>query len=70
MSGDTYAALQAAVEYAAYHGGAFDPTLAPLTDLWGINTENAHVPAQAEIDEALTMWAIRTSNCWETIRYS
>lgn len=54
VSDDTYAALQAAVEYAAYTGGAFDPTLAPLTDLWGINTENAHVPAQAEIDEALT----------------
>ncbi len=31
-----------------------DPTMAPLTDLWGINTYHAHVPAQAEIDAALT----------------
>ena len=34
--------------------GAFDPTMAPLTDLWGIGTDNARVPAQSEIDEALT----------------
>lgn len=54
VSDDTYAAIQAAVQYAELTGGAFDPTMAPLTDLWGINTENAHVPAQAEIDEALT----------------
>ena len=26
----------------------------PLTDLWGIGTDNARVPAQSEIDEALT----------------
>ena len=30
------------------------PTMAPLTDLWGIGTDNARVPAQSEIDEALT----------------
>ena len=29
--------------------GAFDPTMAPLTDLWGIGTDNARVPAQSEI---------------------
>lgn len=28
--------------------------MAPLTDLWGIGTDNARVPAQSEIDEALT----------------
>lgn len=33
--------------------GLFDPTTARLTDLWGIGTENAHVPAQSEIDETL-----------------
>lgn len=54
VSEDTYAAIEAAVQYAELTGGAFDPTMAPLTDLWGINTDNAHVPAQAEIDEALT----------------
>ena len=34
--------------------GAFDPAVAVLTDLWGIGTDNARVPAQSEIDEALT----------------
>ena len=53
VSADTYAAIQAAVQYAEFTGGAFDPTMAPLTDLWGINTDNAHVPEQAEIDAAL-----------------
>lgn len=54
VSEDTYAAIEAAVQFAEWTGGAFDPTMAPLTDLWGINTDHAHVPAQAEIDAALT----------------
>ena len=54
VSDDTYAALTQAIEYAEMTNGAFDPTLAPLTDLWGIGTDNARVPAQSEIDEALT----------------
>ena len=54
VSEDTYAAIEAAVQFAEWTGGAFDPTMAPLTDLWGINTDNAHVPEQAEIDAALT----------------
>lgn len=54
VSEDTYAAIEAAVQFAELTGGAFDPTMAPLTDLWGINTDNAHVPAQTEIDAALT----------------
>ena len=53
VSDETYAAIEAAVQYAELTGGAFDPTMATLTDLWGINTENAHVPAQAEIEAAL-----------------
>ena len=53
VSEDTYAAIEAAVQYAELTGGAFDPTMAPLTDLWGIGTEQAQVPAQAEIDAAL-----------------
>lgn len=49
---DTYAAIEAAVQYAALTDGAFDPTMAALTDLWGIGTEAAHVPPQAAIDAA------------------
>ncbi len=51
---DTYDALSRAVEYAALTGGAFDPTTAPLSDLWGIGTDQAAVPSQAAIDEALS----------------
>lgn len=54
VSEDTYAALEQALAYAELTGGAFDPTMAPVTDLWGIGTDNARVPAQSEIDEALS----------------
>lgn len=54
VSADTYAAIEAAVNFAELTDGAFDPTMAPLTDLWGIGTDDAHVPQQQEIDEALT----------------
>ena len=33
--------------------GVFDPTVAVVGDLWGINTDEEHVPSQGEIDEAL-----------------
>ena len=33
VSEDTYAAIEAALQYAELTGGAFDPTMAPLTDL-------------------------------------
>ena len=54
VSEDTYTALEKALEYAEMTNGTFDPTMAPLTDLWGIGTDNARVPTQSEIDEALT----------------
>lgn len=53
VSADTYAAISDAVDYAVLTNGAFDPTMAVLTDLWGINTEGAHVPENAEVKAAL-----------------
>lgn len=53
LSQDTYDLLAFAREMAEETGGSFDPTVAPLSDLWGIGTENAHIPAQTEIDAAL-----------------
>lgn len=50
---DAYLALAEAVQYAALTGGAFDPTTAPLSDLWGIGTEQAAVPAPEAVAEAL-----------------
>lgn len=54
LDDDTYAALCAAVEYAELTGGAFDPTTASLSDLWGIGTDNAAVPDAPAIEQALT----------------
>lgn len=48
-----YPYVAKACEMAKTTGGAYDPTVAPLTDLWGIGTDRAHVPAQSEIDAAL-----------------
>lgn len=53
VSEDTYTALEKALEYAEMTNGTFDPTMAPLTDLWGIGTEHQQVPAQSDIDAAL-----------------
>ncbi len=52
LSEETAAVLETALAVAAETGGAYDPTVAPLTDLWQIGTEHARVPAQDEIDAA------------------
>lgn len=52
--GETLEALAAAREIARQTDGAYDPTVYPLMTLWGFGTENAHVPQQTDIDEALT----------------
>lgn len=45
--------LSTALDLSAATNGAYDPTVAPLTDLWGIGTEHQKVPSQSEIDAAL-----------------
>ena len=45
--------LSTALELSAATNGAYDPTVAPLTDLWGIGTDHQKVPSQSEIDAAL-----------------
>lgn len=53
VSEDTYHVVQEALKYAELTGGLFDPTVAPLVDLWSIGTEKARVPASEELREAL-----------------
>lgn len=53
LSQDTYDLLAFARGMAEQTGGCFDPTVAALSDLWGVGTEVARVPAQDEIDAAL-----------------
>lgn len=50
---ELYEVIETAVAYAELTDGAYDPTTAPLSELWQIGTEQAHVPTQAEIDAAL-----------------
>lgn len=42
-----------AIEYFDATGGAFDPTVKPLTDLWNITGENPQVPGENDIKTAL-----------------
>lgn len=54
LDDDVYNALKQAVELANFTGGAFDPTTAVLSDLWGIGTDSPTVPSDEQITEALT----------------
>lgn len=55
LSGDTAALLRSALQYSAETDGAFDVTIAPLVELWGITTDSPRVPAQEEIDALLPL---------------
>lgn len=47
--------LQQALDIAKKTGGAFDPTIGPLVDLWDIGGDNSHVPSQEAIDHARSL---------------
>jgi thiamine biosynthesis lipoprotein len=53
VSEDTFYVVQRGLEYSRMTDGAFDITIGPLVDLWGIGTEYAAVPEEQEIDELL-----------------
>jgi thiamine biosynthesis lipoprotein len=47
--------LETALYYAELSDGAFDPTIGPLTRLWGIGTDSERVPGEGEIARALRL---------------
>jgi thiamine biosynthesis lipoprotein len=47
--------LETALYYAELSGGAFDPTIGPLVQLWGIGTDSERVPDEGEIARALRL---------------
>ncbi len=55
LSPDTAALLERAVALCRETGGRFDPTVCPLTTLWGFRSDHPRVPAQAEIDALLPL---------------
>lgn len=47
--------LSIALEFSKASDGLFDVSIAPLTMLWGIDTENATIPTKTEIDSLLSL---------------
>jgi len=55
VSPDTFLVVQKALEIARLSGGAFDPTVGPLVEAWGIGGENPRRPNDEEIAHLLTL---------------
>ncbi len=47
--------VEQAIRFSDETDGAFDITIAPLVDLWAINSDAPHIPSQAEIDSLLPL---------------
>jgi FAD:protein FMN transferase len=54
VSPDTLSVVRTGLEYSRASGGAFDITIGPVVQLWGIGTEDARVPEEAEIADAVS----------------
>jgi len=55
VSADVFPLIETAYEYSAIPDGGFDLTIGPITDLWRIGFDDAHVPESSEIEEALPL---------------
>jgi len=55
LSAQTYHVLSQATEFAAITGGAFDPTIGSLVQLWGINSGNGKVPVEQDIQKSIAL---------------
>lgn len=55
VSSDTYYIIKRALDYAQLSAGAFDPTIGPLVQLWGIGTKEEQVPHKEKITKKLAV---------------
>jgi thiamine biosynthesis lipoprotein len=55
VSQDSFDIATLAVELAQLSGGAFDPSIGPVSLLWDIESENPHIPTAAELAKALPL---------------
>ena len=55
VSEETIFMLQKALEFAELTEGAFDPTIAPLLELWGFGTDQNRVPSAEELKKVLPL---------------
>ena len=60
VSEQTAEVLRASLDYARRTGGAFDPTVGPVVDVWGFYREQGAMPTAASLDSAraLVGWAL------------
>ncbi|MBT3275547.1 MAG: FAD:protein FMN transferase [Spirochaetales bacterium] len=59
VSGETFFVIEESLKYSALSDGAFDITVQPLVDLWGIGTEFAQIPSTVEIESAVNLIGYR-----------
>lgn len=52
---ETFKVIERALFFARLSGGAFDPTVGPLVNLWDIGSAQPRVPEQDEISNALSL---------------
>ncbi|WP_407426719.1 FAD:protein FMN transferase [Treponema sp.] len=52
---EVFYVIKSALKIAAVSNGSFDPSVQPLVNLWGINTENPHVPSKKEVEQLLPL---------------
>ena len=55
VSEDTYNVIKRSFYYSELSNGAFDVTVGPLVNIWGIGTEHARVPAPSEIKNKVSL---------------
>jgi thiamine biosynthesis lipoprotein len=53
VSDDLFTVLKEALRYSALSDGLFDPTVGTLMKAWKMNTDQGHIPAPADIAQAL-----------------
>jgi len=53
VSEETYMLIKEAIRYSEFTDGYFDITINPIVELWAIGTEEAKVPIDSEIEQAL-----------------
>ncbi|MDO4793237.1 MAG: FAD:protein FMN transferase [Filifactor alocis] len=54
VSESTFHVIRTALEYSRESDGSFDVSIAPLVDVWNINSEHPSVPSDDEIHKALS----------------
>ena len=53
-TGDNYDILEESIKYSKLTNGAFDITVSPLVELWGINKQDFEVPKASDINKLLS----------------